>query len=109
MGCLSFRLLRTQLRFVPLCFFLDLRALIAESVKPTSSGNHFCTICAKVISRHRYKRHFVDCHWTGAPSYFCPAPNCQKQYSSKGAFSKHKERHHPDWKGVSLDTFVVNE
>lgn len=82
----------------------SLQALIAENTRPTDAGGHFCIICDKDLGY--VKRHFEDLHWSDAPSYFCPAPKCQKVYTAKSAFSMHLRRNHPDWKGVPLDTFL---
>jgi len=91
-----------------------LQAIIAENTRPTADGGHFCIICAKVLKGCKWtgvKSHFVDLHWSEAPSYWCygKQPKCQKYYTSKSAFRMHLRNIHPDWKGVSFDTFVVKE
>ena len=90
--------------------FLGLQAIIAENTRPTAAGGYFCIICTKVL-KGSVKSHFVDLHWSDAPSYWCygKQQKCQKYYTSKSAFRMHLRNIHPDWKGVSLDTFVVNK
>merc|ERR1712117_862566 len=80
-----------------------LEALIAKHARPTSAGGHFCMICTKVLGKASVRRHFEDRHWSDAPSYICP--ECQKEYTSKGAFNMHIRTKHPDLKGVPLETF----
>ena len=77
---------------------------MAESVRPIPDGGFFCMLCSKVVKHVR--PHFVDRHWTEAPVYRCPAPECQKVYTSQGAFKKHRMRYHPDWTRVPLDAFL---
>ena len=95
-----------------LFFFLGLQAIIAENTRPTAAGGYFCLICTKVIKGcyANAKYHFRDLHWSEAPSYWCHGkwPKCQKYYTSKSAFRMHVRNVHPDWKGVSMDTFIVN-
>ena len=88
---------------------LGLEAIMAGNVRPIPAGGHFCLICTKVIkgSYATAKYHFRDLHWSGAPSYTCPAPQCQRVYTSKAAFKMHRTRNHPDWRGVPLDTFLT--
>ena len=83
-----------------------LQALIAKHTRPTDDDGHFCIICSKGLSPGSVKGHFEDLHWSGAPSYYCPAPKCQKVYTAKSAFRSHLRRNHPDWKGVPLDAFL---
>ena len=89
--------------------FLGLEALMAGNVRPIPAGGHFCLICTKVIkgSYATARYHFRDLHWSEAPSYTCPAPECQREYTSKAAFKMHRNRRHPDWRGVPLDTFMT--
>ena len=97
----------------PFSCFPDLQALIAENTRPTAAGGYFCLICTKVIKGcfANAKYHFRDLHWSDAPSYWCfgKEPKCQKYYTSMSAFRMHLRNNHPDWKGVSLDTFVVKK
>ena len=84
----------------------SLQALIDENTRPTDDDGHFCIICDKVMGKGSIRRHFEDRHWSEAPSYYCPAPKCQKEYTSKSAFKMHLRTKHPDWKGVPLETFL---
>ena len=95
-------------------FFLGLEEIIAENTRPTAggvAGGYFCIICAKVLRgpHTNVRSHFIDLHWSEAPTYWCFGKQCHKYYTSKNAFRKHLKTHHPDWKGVSLDTFVVKK
>ena len=94
-----------------LFFFLGLEEIIAENTRPTVDGGYFCIICAKVLKgpQTNVRSHFVDLHWSDAPSYWCYGKQCHKYYTSKSAFRKHLRNYHPDWKGVSLDTFIVKK
>ena len=87
--------------------FLGLEALISENTKPTSGGGYFCVLCTKVMRgpKGNIRKHYVDLHWAEAPSYFCPGPGCQKVYKPT-AFLNHRNKKHPEWKGVPLDTFI---
>ena len=82
---------------------------MAGNVRPVPAGGHFCLICTKVIKGNytTAKYHFRDLHWSEAPTYTCPAPQCQKVYTSQAAFKMHRNRNHPDWRGVPLDTFLT--
>ena len=106
--------LRKEINPISSLFFLGLEEIIAENTRPTTggvAGGYFCIICAKVLSGpyHNVKAHFVDLHWSDAPSYWCfgKQPKCNKYYTSRNAFRKHLKTVHPDRKGVSLDTFIV--
>ena len=82
----------------------SLQALIAENARPTDAGGYYCIICDKEVGKGSVKRHFEDLHWSEAPCYYCPA--CQKAHTSKGAFTKHLSRNHPEWKGVPFQAFL---
>merc|ERR1712117_519923 len=84
----------------------SLQALIAENTRLTDDGKHFCIICDKNLAKGSIKSHFEDLHWSDAPTYFCPASQCQKVFTSKGTFRKHVSTKHSDWKGVPLETFL---
>merc|ERR1712117_292386 len=84
----------------------SLQALIAENTRLTDDGKHFCIICDKNLAKGSIKSHFEDLHWPDAPTYFCPASQCQKVYTAKGTFRKHVSTKHPDWKGVPITEFL---
>ena len=90
-------------------YFLDLKAFVAENAKPTYGGRQMCLICGKELttSGNNVLRHMKDLHWSGAPSYFCPGPGCERLYSSRDAFRKHKERRHPEWRNRHVDSFIA--
>ena len=71
---------------------LGLEALMAGNVRPVPAGGHFCLICTKVIKGNytTAKYHFRDLHWSEAPTYTCPAPQCQKVNTSQAAFKMHR-------------------
>ena len=99
---------------IPSPFILGLDALIAENTRPTTTGGgHFCILCAKVIKgrKSNIRRHFVNFHWSEAPSYTCPGkqPRCQRVFTSRNNFHTHLHRNHPEWKGVPLDTFIIKK
>jgi len=92
-----------------------LEALLVENTRPTPGG-HWCIICSKVLkgrtgrkeSMDNIRSHFVDLHWSEAPSYTCygKQPKCQRVWQSRNAFKVHLSKNHPELKGVPLDTFI---
>jgi len=84
---------------------LSLEALVAENSCLTDVGGSFCKFCHKVLGKGQVKSHFESLHWSEAPSYHCPELECQKVYTSKGAFWMHIHRNHPNLKGFPLEQF----
>ena len=107
----SGKFLKRKIQSHFLFFFLGLEEIIAENTRSTVHGGYFCIICAKVLKgpQTNVQSHFVDLHWSEAPSYWCQGKwqKCQRYYTSKSAFRMHLRNVHPDWKGVSMDTFIV--
>jgi uncharacterized C2H2 Zn-finger protein len=66
-----------------------------------------CLVCGKIIQhRNHMRRHMNDLH-LAAQEYHCPL--CQKTFPARSNFYSHVHVKHPDWKGVSIDSFRMSK
>ena len=87
---------------------MSFEELLSTHSAPAANGADLCLLCGKVIKAKMIKRHMRDVHYKGRTAPF-KCPMCHLVCHNRQTIYYHVRQHHPEWKGVDLNTFRVKE